>query len=982
MEHLRNCRQGNGYREPSRGILARRGPRFRAASIGVAAIGMMLSASAADGQQPTAGAGGMGGYRCERSRLNYLDLLTLDDGTMRVGKALEWGDQILLFDGSGAATAFDVVKVAELEFRRFYRHRLQPKLPDLTVAYVERLPRDPHWHGRVRLDDGLPRVDDDGGEATWHPAAGDRVTFRVFVLNAGSEASREVAGEARIGDELIGQFTVPALLPGARHTAEVAWRWNPAAGGLRIIVDPEGAAPDALRWNNEAVEPVDAWAVTVAVARDRYEAFGRHANMVDSFCFEDYVRHHVASFNALLAASVYPSAPNGALVRLRCDRIVVVDDPYDASLAAEWRGSLHRGGSISGVAEHAALMTFGRLGDDVVFPSDALKMDWAALHEVGRQLGLIDPAVTDTTLERCLARDRFGRYAQRRYAFSRPDEFMYTPNGRRLSESSVNFLNYTKDRPRGLGGDYLYQLPARITLEVLSNSGRPLPNVQIDAYQLQGDGDYAGYIAGAGRGDPLYSAPSDSAGRFTLPDQDAPAHQTPSGYALRPNPFGKIAVDGSNGLLLFKLESAESESYFFLTLLDAHEAFLQGHRDEWVVEMRTPFGDGGAPPPPNSTAMIMQDRSEPMLPVDATWSVPPRFPRAQIDEFRVYQRSGFGGEESRPWRVVGVSRREPEGWYLKQWVDYFRAFRSDGDYSPDTFVAVSTVDHDGREGGLSGPGYLAYDKTAGKLAITGMAAFMTLGGDGPCQMLRWDGMFGTHPFGVRSTAFRGYRPTFGGIAVGADRRLIVTDPANHVLCLYSDRGDLEAVIPRRPWWPGYASDDDGEFFAPMDVAVDALGRIYVADTGNNRVQILDAAGGFAGLLDAKFAFVGPHALGLANGHLCVTDQAGTRCRVYDVSEFAPSFVRQLPPLVDADRGLVSRSGRVYITGRLAEAMDSGIMVFSPDGDGAMYEETHNEVEMGKVYDPRGLYFYVNALDEDYGYCLNAFPFDVRRVKMN
>jgi hypothetical protein len=352
-----------------------------------------------------------------------------------------------------------------------------------------------------------------------------------------------------------------------------------------------------------------------------------------------------------------------------------------------------------------------------------------------------------------------------------------------------------------------------------------------------------------------------------------------------------------------------------------------------------------------------------------------------IAEYRVYKRTGFGGEESRPWRLVGINPIDPLASYLEFPGDYFDPLDSAGDYSRDTFYSVSVVDRQGRESALSGPGYLAYRKQAGKFAIAGDAGIISLTGDGPCQLLRWDGTLASQPFGVRAHRFPGYRPAFWGVAFGADRRLIVTDPANHVLALYEERGDLDDVWPRREAWPGFPSDEPGAFHTPLDVAVDGAGRIYVADFGNDRVQVLDALGAPIGLLDAEFPFRGPHALAYGNGHLCVTDLGGRRVRVYDVRNDAAAFVRELPSLLDADRALVSRTGKVYVTGRTAEKLDVGILIYAPDGDAAVFERAVHDVEMGQVYSPRGLYLYVNALDQDYGYCVNGFPFDLRRYML-
>ncbi len=67
-----------------------------------------------------------------------------------------------------------------------------------------------------------------------------------------------------------------------------------------------------------------------------------------------------------------------------------------------------------------------------------------------------------------------------------------------------------------------------------------------------------------------------------------------------------------------------------------------------------------------------------------------------------------------------------------------------------------------------------------------------------------------------------------------------------------------------PDWVGGPSDALGEFFRPTDVAVDRLGRIYVADTDNKRIQLFNARGGF----DIQFlctdsdTLVGPTSLGI------------------------------------------------------------------------------------------------------------------------
>jgi hypothetical protein len=268
-----------------------------------------------------------------------------------------------------------------------------------------------------------------------------------------------------------------------------------------------------------------------------------------------------------------------------------------------------------------------------------------------------------------------------------------------------------------------------------------------------------------------------------------------------------------------------------------------------------------------------------------------------------------------------------------------------------------------------------------QFAIDGNAAYVTVSGDGPAQMLYWDGIAGTQPFALKVDKFPGYRPAFAGIAFTPDHRLIVTDPRNHVLAIYDkERQELLDVIPKRETWPGAPGSNPGEFSDPADVAVDDNGNVYVADRGNHRVQMLDPSGTFIGLIDEDYRFEAPDAVGYANGHLCVTDKRRTRCRVYELNGGQAEFVCELPPLLDAGRGLVDATNRVFVTGRTSADDKWAVQVFTPYGRTAVFAEARARGVMGQYYKPRGLYRYGNV-EGGFAYFVNQFPFDVRRVAL-
>jgi uncharacterized protein (TIGR03663 family) len=126
-----------------------------------------------------------------------------------------------------------------------------------------------------------------------------------------------------------------------------------------------------------------------------------------------------------------------------------------------------------------------------------------------------------------------------------------------------------------------------------------------------------------------------------------------------------------------------------------------------------------------------------------------------------------------------------------------------------------------------------------------------------------------------------------GFAAAADGTFYVADSANHRLWHVGPEGVIDTF--------GSYGSGPGQFLEPWDVAIDAEGNIYVADTWNHRIQKFDANreyvtswGGHiqvtrTGNPEAEGLFYGPRALALSldGQELYVADTGNKRIQVFD-----------------------------------------------------------------------------------------------------
>jgi uncharacterized protein (TIGR03663 family) len=116
----------------------------------------------------------------------------------------------------------------------------------------------------------------------------------------------------------------------------------------------------------------------------------------------------------------------------------------------------------------------------------------------------------------------------------------------------------------------------------------------------------------------------------------------------------------------------------------------------------------------------------------------------------------------------------------------------------------------------------------------------------------------------------------GGIAVGANGRIFVTDTWNHRILVFDQNGSSVGT---------WSQAGPGEFFfGPRGVAVAPDGRVFVADTGNKRLVVFTGEGKFLNTIGGEGAgpgqFIEPVGVAISqDGEIYVADVGNKRIQV-------------------------------------------------------------------------------------------------------
>ncbi|MBW3623979.1 MAG: hypothetical protein KY468_11280 [Armatimonadetes bacterium] len=462
-----------------------------------------------------------------------------------------------------------------------------PDLPDLSVRFIERLPRYPGTKVAYRpIDepggnkgDGLPARVTNPKEQKW-PRPGQSVTFVAHVKNAGSIPTprfdwRWVLDGKDMPGEKGGGWDSP-LAPGEERTYTLAWPWKRGRHHVAFEVNRDRKFEEITHKNNAVVDPTDALAFHFFVQPKVYDWFKTVKNGLDSYTWDDWAQFQVREMNREFRDEIHPATPDGITLRVRLDRVVILPDDYKDPGGTHAPEDNVTGGSDGVWGFTNDLLKKNTEGRNFyeANPQWLLGPEWPLHHELGHQLGQPDYYLLPVTKER--------NEAQPGVPYSPPgwfrDQMMFSGNhahdrnigkgegtwdsGYRFwGEHAARAFNRDATTRRGFFGTFLADVPEINRFVFLDEKNEPIRNAEV-ALHAAISREY---------GNPRFDAKPDFTGRT----------DTDGAWTLPRSPWRVVLNWTSNGAVQFVLRTPDGQRRVgFLNITDFNLAYWRGHTEE------------------------------------------------------------------------------------------------------------------------------------------------------------------------------------------------------------------------------------------------------------------------------------------------------------------------------------------------------------------------------------------------------------------
>ncbi|MEO0073953.1 MAG: LamG-like jellyroll fold domain-containing protein [candidate division WOR-3 bacterium] len=468
----------------------------------------------------------------------------------------------------------------------------KPAGVDLDVTYISRTPLYNSYQVWYTAD-GKPYLRPGTENDRRWPATGETVTFTAHILNKGTVPSGSFAFKWFIDGQEVHAGMRVSLAPGQEATESYQWAWAHPLDGERLLgshtvrftVDPANAIAETYESNNSLEDRTDALSLVLAVTPELYAALETPVDPKWPFSAEDWLQKQITAMNAAFARSVYPSAPNGIIERVRLDKILVTSTNPPTDLTVD--GGFYMSGD-------------DRYGNAYYDP--ATDVSGALIHELSHQLGIIDTYNIGFPLEAPQVVDRQGLPVQMQTNLSVPG-LMTNPGIRPpiYDEHTTLGVNSNKGYRRGYYGEYLYDVPEHVQFRVLDNAGQPAAGVSIKLYQSASEPRMYGSLHGTVDNIAEIVGTTDAAGLVELTNRPVGAGVTThTGHVLRNNPFGVVDVVGGNDEFIIEVNKGDHQEYGWIDITAFNLAAWRESRQNATLDLASHVPSDSAPMPPSN----------------------------------------------------------------------------------------------------------------------------------------------------------------------------------------------------------------------------------------------------------------------------------------------------------------------------------------------------------------------------------------------
>ncbi len=459
---------------------------------------------------------------------------------------------------------------------------------DLDVTYIERLPRYQKYC--LEYPNGLPVLcPGTETEKRW-PDEGETVTFVAHIINKGEAESGDFQFKWFIDEKEVASGSHTSLSPHQEITERLQLPWINGPHTIKFVVDSQNSITEISEANNGVKDRTDALSFKIFFSTEQYNAFNSVKNRMGSYSAEDWIKDQFDAMRDRFEKAKYPLTPNGIEEVIRIDKIVVVpnsqipeamnSDPDRWTIDGRWQFWCPSGETVECQGNRYNGCNTNPQGFTNCYAQKYQNStDWGLIHELTHQLGIIDLYHFNLRPENNHVVPGLGKSQPNPGIMVGGDTSPYYDSTYYSSHTAIA-LNLNKGYRRGYYGEYLYDVPRQNKLKILNIDGQPLSGAEISVYQREGD------IIDT---TPEMTGFTDQNGIFVLPNQQASYHTTETGHTLRPSPFGKINVVGTNGIFLIEISKFEQTEYHFLDLGQFNLAYWRGNKDEATYTISTNF---------------------------------------------------------------------------------------------------------------------------------------------------------------------------------------------------------------------------------------------------------------------------------------------------------------------------------------------------------------------------------------------------------